>query len=237
MDQINTATDEVMRAAFEAGFSKLPVASAWRDMLERRPDGQYHSVHAQLAWESWQAAARSIGGWVANGGPQAMRSRIQPADGPGLGDDIPCEKCGAVALDTGLECDECGHDNYEAVCGVPFLSLAGKVACGSHVFDLVEHLNGQRAFSLRTFGPGARAEMVIDHIRKELVEIEANPHDVVEWIDVVLLALDGAWRTGATPEQITHALVAKQAKNEARTWPDWRTQPLDRAIEHTKTEA
>ena len=28
---------------------------------------------------------------------------------PGLGDDIPCSKCGA-ALDTGLECTECGHD-------------------------------------------------------------------------------------------------------------------------------
>lgn len=37
--------------------------------------------------------------------------------GPGLGDDIACEKCGAVALDTGLECDECGHDNWKAVTG------------------------------------------------------------------------------------------------------------------------
>ena len=31
-------------------------------------------------------------------------------DEPGLGDDIPCSKCGANALDTGLECTECGHD-------------------------------------------------------------------------------------------------------------------------------
>jgi len=29
---------------------------------------------------------------------------------PGLGDDIPCSKCGAIALDTGLECNACGHD-------------------------------------------------------------------------------------------------------------------------------
>ena len=28
----------------------------------------------------------------------------------GLGDDIACIKCGAVALDTGLECTECGYD-------------------------------------------------------------------------------------------------------------------------------
>lgn len=38
---------------------------------------------------------------------------------PGAGDDAPCEKCGG-ALDTGLECTECGHDNYEAVTGKPF---------------------------------------------------------------------------------------------------------------------
>ena len=41
-------------------------------------------------------------------------------DPPGPGDDIPCEKCGAVALDTGLECSECEHDNYAAVMGRPF---------------------------------------------------------------------------------------------------------------------
>ena len=40
-------------------------------------------------------------------------------DEPGKGDNIPCVKCGG-ALDTGLECTECGHDNYEAVTGKPF---------------------------------------------------------------------------------------------------------------------
>lgn len=40
-------------------------------------------------------------------------------DEPGEGDDVPCVKCGG-ALDTGLECTECGHDNYEAVVGKPF---------------------------------------------------------------------------------------------------------------------
>lgn len=41
-------------------------------------------------------------------------------DEPGLGDDVPCEKCGANALDTGLECTECGHDNWQAITGKPF---------------------------------------------------------------------------------------------------------------------
>jgi hypothetical protein len=48
------------------------------------------------------------------------RDAAQRQSEPGLGDDVPCVKCGAVALDTGLECSECGHDNYEAVTGKPF---------------------------------------------------------------------------------------------------------------------
>ena len=104
------------------------------------------------------------------------------------------------------------------------------------VFDLVAHLEDQRAFSLATFGPGGaeRAAGILDHIRKELGEIEAEPADLLEWIDVVILAFDGAWRTGATPEQIVAALAAKHAKNKARTWPDWRTATPGKAIEHVR---
>ena len=101
--------------------------------------------------------------------------------------------------------------------------------------DLVAHLHRQRAWSERTFGPGTRTAGVIDHIRKELAEIEADPADIMEWIDVTLLALDGAWRTGFSPEQIAEALMAKQTKNEGRAWPDWRTVAPGKAIEHDRT--
>lgn len=104
-------------------------------------------------------------------------------------------------------------------------------------FDLVAHLRRQRRFSEKTFGPGARTNGVIQHIRKELVEIENDPTDVEEWVDVVLLALDGAWRAGWTPEGIAKAIEAKQTKNEGRTWPDWRTASPDAAIEHDRTAA
>ncbi len=87
-------------------------------------------------------------------------------------------------------------------------------------FNLHSHLERQRDWSTKTFGPGDRAKGVVDHIRKELLEIERDPRDLTEWIDVVILALDGAWRSGASPEGIIKALVAKQAKNEARKWPD-----------------
>jgi hypothetical protein len=99
------------------------------------------------------------------------------------------------------------------------------------------HLARQRAFSERTFGPGARTKGVVDHIRKELREIEADPTDLGEWVDVVILALDGAWRAGHKPQRIIDAIVAKQTRNEARTWPDWRTADPNRAIEHDRTVA
>ena len=101
-------------------------------------------------------------------------------------------------------------------------------------FDLVKHLYRQREFSEKTYGPGNRTHGVIDHIKKELVEIQNDPFDLIEWIDVVLLAFDGAWRSGYSPEEIVAALEAKQTKNENRKWPDWRTAKLGEAITHIK---
>ena len=103
-------------------------------------------------------------------------------------------------------------------------------------FNIFAHLRHQREWSERTFGPGRRTAGVCDHIRKELAEVEANPDDAQEWIDVIILALDGAWRAGLSPEQIVGGIIAKQAKNERRQWPDWRTAPLDKAIEHDRTK-
>lgn len=107
-------------------------------------------------------------------------------------------------------------------------------------YDLVSHLERQRAFSERTFGPGrvgppdARERGLLDHIRKELDEIARDPDDLEEWIDVAILAFDGAWRTGASPEQIAEALARKLAKNERRVWPDWRSAAPGKAIEHVR---
>lgn len=114
------------------------------------------------------------------------------------------------------------------------LSALRRVEKMEGAFSLVDHLHRQRAFSEKTFGPGQRTTGVVDHIRKELREIEADPSDVMEWVDVILLALDGAWRAGWTPEQIVAAIDAKQTKNEGRVWPDWRTADPDKAIEHDR---
>ncbi len=102
-------------------------------------------------------------------------------------------------------------------------------------FDFHAHLARQAKFSAETFGPGMRTAGVCDHIRKELKEIEADPSDLAEWIDVVILALDGAWRCGGSPSQIIDGIVAKQTKNEGRKWPDWRTADPNKAIEHDRS--
>ncbi len=99
---------------------------------------------------------------------------------------------------------------------------------------LVDWLADKNAWSLATFGPGTRAQGVVAHIRKELVEIEADPTDLSEWVDVVLLALDGAARAGHSPSAIVDGLLGKQQRNVARSWPDWRTADPSGPIEHER---
>jgi len=100
--------------------------------------------------------------------------------------------------------------------------------------NLKNHLELQKKWSLETFGPGPKTLGLIDHIKKELQEIQAEPHDLEEWIDVVILAFDGAIRAGHEPEKIVDALVKKTVTNMLRKWPDWRTADPDKAIEHIK---
>lgn len=91
-------------------------------------------------------------------------------------------------------------------------------AC-SDMFDLVAFFDAKVAWSRATFGPGHRRG-VIDHIRSELAEIDACPSDLTEWIDVVLLAMDGASRSaGADGVAFVAAMIEKQRRNECRTWP------------------
>lgn len=85
--------------------------------------------------------------------------------------------------------------------------------------NLEEYIKRQVNWSASTFGNGVRTRGIAEHIRKELLEIEAAPHDVEEWVDVMILALDGAWRAGYSPEQIVSALESKQVKNFGRVYP------------------
>ncbi|WP_200847853.1 dATP/dGTP pyrophosphohydrolase domain-containing protein [Rhizobium sp. 18055] len=91
------------------------------------------------------------------------------------------------------------------------------------------------SWNVATFGPGERTAGTIAHIRKELLEIEADPTDPKEWIDVLLLAVNGLIRIGKSPAEIIDGIRSKHAVNQARTWPDWRSHP-DTPIEHVRSE-
>lgn len=101
-------------------------------------------------------------------------------------------------------------------------------------FDLIKHLKDQIEFSSKAFGPTGRLLGIVDHIRRELIEVEAEPYDLEEWVDVILLGLDGAWRAGYSPENIAKGLKAKLEKNKKREWPDWRTSHPEKAILHKR---
>lgn len=120
---------------------------------------------------------------------------------------------------------------YCIVCKAP-----GMCVCPSwwYSITLPEIISKQCAWSRMAFGEGRRTKGIIEHIKKELVEIEKDPDNIEEWIDVVILALDGAWRTGAHFDLITATLHQKMDKNALRNWPDWRECSEDQAIEHIK---
>jgi Protein of unknown function (DUF550) len=113
--------------------------------------------------------------------------------------------------------------------------------------NLKHHLIRQMAFSHATYGPGQRTAGVVDHIRKELVEVLEANGESSEWVDVVILGLDGLTRQlafasngqrrdpGEVAEIACRMIEGKQSRNEARDWPDWRTAQKDKAIEHVRT--
>ena len=118
--------------------------------------------------------------------------------------------------------------------------------------NLEQHLARQLAFSAATFGPGQRMEGVLDHLTKEIEEVRESNGSADEWVDLVILSLDGLLRQikfclddnsmVETPYNTVVAKTAcmmiegKQNRNENRTWPDWRTADPNKAIEHDRSK-
>lgn len=88
------------------------------------------------------------------------------------------------------------------------------------------------SWSAQTFGPGAKVVGLCKHIEKELQEIKADPTALFEWVDVIILALDGAWRAGYSAQQIWNGMQAKQKINFGREWPEH--SPDDEPTEHIR---
>lgn len=59
----------------------------------------------------------------------------------------------------------------------------------------------------------------LKHLRREVLETIAKPHDLIEWADMQFLLWDAQLRAGITDEQITLAMIEKLAVNKQRKWP------------------
>ena len=83
-------------------------------------------------------------------------------------------------------------------------------------------LDNVKKFNNKTFGGFTleeKASSLVKHIRAECVEIEENPTDLDEWIDVVILAMDALLRA-EEPHEILRRWANKMAKNASRDWPE-----------------
>jgi len=103
---------------------------------------------------------------------------------------------------------------------------------GETLKTLHQILQTQISWSIKTFGPGMRTIGITEHIKKEIEEIRAKPKDVSEWMDIIILAMDGYWRAGGC--DIYEDLVNKLEKNYLRTYPFPASQ--DVASEHDRTK-
>ncbi len=109
-----------------------------------------------------------------------------------------------------------GADDSELTRAFQYFSNRGLMQARG---GLREVLANQMDWSRRTFGSGRRTIGITKHIEKECNEVRENPDDLSEWVDIMILAMDGYWRAGGSPEMILHAIIAKQSINRERTYP------------------
>ncbi len=94
-------------------------------------------------------------------------------------------------------------------------------------------------WSIRTFGPRDRRgpKGPLDHLRKEALEAfaEDDPERRKQEIaDCLFLVFDAAHRAGMSYGELAQVALKKLDINKTRVWPDWRTHPADKAVEHVR---
>src|SRR6266850_7103710 len=98
--------------------------------------------------------------------------------------------------------------------------------------NLTAYVSAQRTWSRLTFGDGRRTIGTTKHIEKELAEIRAKPDDLEEWVDIMILAIDGYWRAGGKALDLARRLKEKQEVNFNRQWPP--VLPENETTEHLR---
>ena len=82
-----------------------------------------------------------------------------------------------------------------------------------------DFLEKQIKWSKETFGDSKRTEGILKHIIKECDEVRENPEDLEEWVDIMILAMDGYWRHGGSPKMLMNYLENKLWINQQRIYP------------------
>jgi hypothetical protein len=78
------------------------------------------------------------------------------------------------------------------------------------------------------FGP-------LDHLRKEIDEILADPSDVVEFVDAYMLLQDATARAGHRMSDVIAGVRPKLAINKQRKWPPFNPDASG-AVEHIREQ-
>jgi dATP/dGTP pyrophosphohydrolase len=107
-----------------------------------------------------------------------------------------------------------------------------ELGIGQATMTIEQYLRRQVMWSKRRFGLGERTLGITRHMEKEIAEVRAKPNVMSEWIDLMILALDGYWRHGGTPERLMDDLIEKQAVNYSRDWVPHL--PEHMPVEHAK---
>ena len=98
------------------------------------------------------------------------------------------------------------------------------------------YIDNTREWADKVFGPRNPSCIpgILAHIEEEVEEVRKKPDDLEEWVDLMILSIDGATCAGYSPKEICEMLEYKLQKNMARQWPDWRTVEPGKPINHIK---
>ena len=85
-------------------------------------------------------------------------------------------------------------------------------------------------FTDATFGESTPRSKAL-HLAEEAKEAAADPADVIEWADCMILLLDGARKAGFTTEHLYQAVLKKMEINKSRKWGE---KDKDGVVRHVK---
>lgn len=104
--------------------------------------------------------------------------------------------------------------------------------------SIFNFLSDLARWSEKTFKPGRRTKGLIKHIEKELDEVRNAPNDyqrAEEWVDIAMLALDGAIRSlNGCPAMAEDVLRRKFLAVQLREWPEQTSE--DEPCEHVRED-